>query len=74
MSAVYERVTVKYGEKGKMYAHMEAGHAAQNAYLQAVSLDLGMVVMGGFIDDEVKKFVRMPENEVPLYLMPAGKE
>jgi SagB-type dehydrogenase family enzyme len=74
LSAVYERVTVKYGEKGKMYAHIEAGHAAQNAYLQAVSLNLGMVVMGGFIDDEVKKVVKMPEDEVPLYLIPVGKK
>jgi len=71
-TAVYERTTWKYGERGIRYVHMEAGHAAQNMYLQAVSLDLGTVVIGAFIDDRVKDLVNAEEQEVPLYIMPVG--
>ena len=72
-AAVYERVTRKYGKRGIRYVHMEAGHAAQNIYLQAVSLKLGTVVVGAFEDEKVKKILDMPQKEQPLYIMPIGK-
>jgi len=73
-TAVYERTTRKYGERGIRYAHMEAGHAAQNVYLQAVSLDIGTVVIGAFNDLEVAKIVNVSEQGNPLYIMPVGRE
>jgi len=73
-TAVYARTTWKYGERGIRYVHMEAGHAAQNVYLQAVSLDLGTVVIGAFIDSEVNKIVNAREQEEPLYIMPVGRK
>lgn len=72
-TAVYERTTGKYGERGIRYVHMEAGHAAQNVYLQAVSLELGTVVIGAFSDDKVKELVNAEEQEEPLYIMPVGR-
>ena len=72
-AAVYERVTRKYGKRGIRYVHMEVGHAAQNIYLQAVSLKLGTVVVGAFEDEKVKEILNMSENEQPLYIMPIGK-
>lgn len=72
-AAVYERTTGKYGERGRKYVHIEVGHAAQNVYLQAVSLNLGAVVIGAFDDGEIKRIMGMPENEEPLYIMPVGK-
>ncbi len=72
-AAVYERTTVKYGARGIQYVHMEAGHAAQNVSLQAVPLNLGTVVIGAFQDDEVKKVLKMPDREQPLYVMPVGR-
>jgi len=71
--AVYERVTIKYGERGIRYIHMEAGHAAQNIGLQAVALGLSTVVIGAFHDSEVKRVVGTAEDEHPLYLIPVGR-
>ena len=73
ITAKYHRTTVKYGERGKRYVHMEAGHAAQNVALQAVSLGLNTVTIGAFSDALVKKIMQLPADETPLYLMPLGK-
>ena len=71
--AVFERTTGKYGERGIRYVYMEAGHAAQNVYLQAVTLGLGTVTVGAFEDEGVKKLLQLGEKEQSLYLMPVGK-
>jgi SagB-type dehydrogenase family enzyme len=73
LSAIYETTASKYGERGKIYVHMEAGHAAQNICLQAVSLNLGVVTVGAFSDEPVKEVMKMPMDETPLYLIPVGK-
>ncbi len=69
----YDRTTLRYGERGVRYVHMEAGHAAENLYLQAVSLGLGMVVVGAFIDERVQELLGLPENLKPLYIIPIGR-
>jgi len=73
-TAVYKRTTMRYGERGIRYVHMEAGHAAQNVLLQAVSLDLGAVVIGAFHDEEVKAVLGLAEQEAPLYIIPLGRK
>lgn len=72
-SAIYEQTTKRYGQKGIRYVDMEAGHAVQNVYLQAVSLNLGTVVIGAFSDNEVKKIMNMTDKEQPVCLMPVGR-
>ncbi len=71
-TVVYERTMVKYGERGIRYAQIEIGHAAQNVYLQCVSLNLGTVFIGAFNDDSVKSVINAEENEEPLGIMPVG--
>lgn len=74
IGAVYERTAVKYGrERAARYVPMEAGHAAQNVCLQAVSLGKAAVVVGAFTDDRVKHALSLPDPVEVLYLIPVGK-
>jgi SagB-type dehydrogenase family enzyme len=73
-TAVYERTTQKYGDRGIRYVHMEVGHAAQNLCLQATALDLGVVTVGAFIDEQVKEILSLPLDEHPLYIIPVGRK
>lgn len=73
IAAVFERTTTRYGERGKNYVYMEAGHAAQNICLQATALNLGAVTVGAFEDDKLKSLISMPADETPLYVIPVGK-
>ena len=71
--AVYQRTTVKYGERGIRYVHMEIGHAAQNVYLQATARHLGTVVVGAFQDERVRAAIGAANDEDPLCIMPIGR-
>lgn len=54
--------------------YLEAGHAAQNIYLQGVSFGLGTVVMGGFDPEAVRTACGFPAGQRPLYIMPVGRK
>jgi len=73
-TAVYERTTRKYGERGIRYVHIEAGHSAQNVCLQATALNLGAVTVGAFSDEQVRSILDIPQVEVPLYIIPVGRK
>jgi SagB-type dehydrogenase family enzyme len=74
IAAQYKRTTKKYEERGIRYVQLEAGHAAQNICLQAVSLNIGTVTIGSFKDSLIKQILILPADEEPLYLMPIGKK
>jgi nitroreductase len=62
----------KYGpERTDLYIHLEAGHAAQNLLLQAVTLGLSAVPIGGFFEDQVVQVLAI-QPERPLYVIAAG--
>lgn len=52
--------------------YLEAGHAAQNMYLQAESLGLGMVTMAGFNGEKVKEVLSIPTTQTIIYAIPLG--
>jgi SagB-type dehydrogenase family enzyme len=72
-SAVIERTAIKYRTRAARYVYMEAGHAAQNVFLQAAALNLGTVTVGAFYDEDVKKVIGMDARESALYIMPVGR-
>ena len=67
------KTTVKYGERGVRYVHLEAGHAAQNLCLQASALGLGTVLIGAFSDKDVASLLGSQDLQ-PLYLIPLGRK
>ena len=71
-SAVFSRMTGRYGQRGRRYVYMEIGHSAQNIYLQAEALGLGTCAVGAFTDSRVRQLLRLPADEEPLYIMPIG--
>ena len=56
------------------WIYLEAGHAAENVYLQATSLKLGTVSIAGFKPEDAKRALTLPEKEQPIYIMPFGKK
>jgi SagB-type dehydrogenase family enzyme len=72
ITAVYGRTTSRYGDRGVRYAMMEAGHAAQNVFIQAVGIGLDSVAVGAFDDGAVSGILGLPKDEEPLYILPIG--
>jgi len=73
LTAIVDRVRIKYRERGYRYVYMEAGHISQNIALQAVSLGLGSVCAGAFYDDELNKLIGIDgTSEFSVYLHPVG--
>ncbi|MCK5724525.1 MAG: SagB/ThcOx family dehydrogenase [Gammaproteobacteria bacterium] len=74
IASVYKRTTGKYGQRGRRYAHIEVGHAAQNLFLQSEALELATVVVGAFNDKEVISVLDVSDNLQALLLMPVGRK
>lgn len=72
ITAVYDRIRPKYGDRAIRYTDNEVGHVAENLELQAVTLGLGSVSIGAFEDNKVKEILALPENEKILYIIPVG--
>ena len=72
ITAEYNRVGVKYGERGVRYAMIEAGHIGQNLFLQAEALGLKAGIVGAFHDTKLNKILNLPRAHEPLLIMPVG--
>jgi SagB-type dehydrogenase family enzyme len=73
ITAVPSRIEPRYGNLAPRFIAMEAGHAAQNVYLQSVPLGIGTVVIGAFDEAGVSEVLQLPHSERPLYILPIGK-
>ncbi len=72
IAAEFRRCTARYGERGVMYTHMEAGHAGTNLFLQAEALGLGAGIVGAFDNSNLAQVLRFPSAHEPLLVMPVG--
>ncbi len=72
-TAVFERTTVRYGDRGVRYVLIEVGLAAQGMGLMAAGLGLGAVLVGAFDDERVAALLHMPRDQQPLVLMSVGR-
>jgi SagB-type dehydrogenase family enzyme len=73
-SAVFARTYFKYHERGYRFALLEAGHLAENFYLQATAMNLAVVALGGFFDDEVNRALSIDGvDEAAVYAMVFGR-
>ncbi len=72
-AAVYARTIEKLGPGSEPYVHMDLGHAAQNLLLQAEALGLSGVPIAWFEPDRVRVILGLPDDQVPLYLVPVGR-
>lgn len=68
----YRRCMARYGERGVRYTIMEAGHTAQNLFLQAEALGLGAGIVGAFEDRTITQILKIPAAHEPLLIMPLG--
>jgi SagB-type dehydrogenase family enzyme len=72
ISAVFDRTTWRYGERGIQYVYNEVGHCAQNIHLEAVALKLGSVPIAAFDNKKLKQVCGFQEEE-PVYIIPVGQ-
>jgi SagB-type dehydrogenase family enzyme len=72
IAAEFRRCTARYGQRGVMYTHMEAGHVGTNVFLQAEALGLGAGIVGAFDDKGLAQALKLPGNHEPLLVMPVG--
>jgi len=74
VTALFERTTFKYGNRGYRFALIEAGHLAQNANVVATAMNIGVLNMGGFFDRDVDAFLGIDGlNHSTLYALAFGK-
>lgn len=60
------------GLRGERYVYLESGAIAQNLQLQATSINLGAVIVGGFDDEAVASELNLPNSIKPTALICIG--
>lgn len=74
-TAVTERMTWRYGDRGYRYLLLDAGHACQNLYLSAESIDCGACAIDAFKDDEMNQLLLLNgEDQFVIYMASVGKK
>ncbi|ACB85323.1 SagB/ThcOx family dehydrogenase [Natranaerobius thermophilus] len=74
-TAVVERTTWRYGERGYRYLFLDAGHVCQNLYLSVENINSGACAIGAYDDEMVHEILDIDgEKEFAIYLASVGKK
>jgi len=72
-TAVVERSKWKYRQRAYRYMYLDAGHIAQNLYLAAEAIGLGVCAIGALFDDQVNGLIGIDGvEETVLYMATVG--
>lgn len=75
LTAVAERMTWRYGERGYRYLHLDAGHVGQNLYLAAETIGCGACAVAAFLDETVNAALGIDgEKQFAIYIVAMGKK
>lgn len=73
ITAVFKRNTIKYKERGYRHVLVEAGHLAQNFYLNCSALKLNCCGIGGYKDENINKLLDIDGiDESVVYVLAVG--
>lgn len=73
-TANYSKTEVKYGAEAERYIQIEVGHASENLLLEAVSLGLGAVPVGGINGQAFDALLNLTPNQKTLYISCVGRK
>ncbi len=68
-TAIVARSKWKYRQRAYRYIYLDAGHIAQNLYLAATALGLGVCAVGAFFDDQVNALIGTDGTEETVVYM-----
>lgn len=73
-TAVEERMTWRYNQRGYRYLHLDAGHVCQNLYLAAQAVNCGVCAIAAFSDELLNKALGVDgERQFAVYAASCGK-
>jgi SagB-type dehydrogenase family enzyme len=74
-TAVRDRMTWRYGERGYRYLHLDAGHVCQNLYLTAEAVGCGVCGIAAYDDQAMNNLLGLDGvDQFLIYLATVGKK
>ena len=74
MCSTTSRTTNSFGKKGEIYLRQQAGAAIQNFLLKIEEKGLSTCWIGHFVDEQIKKELKIPSNVNIEAIFPIGYE
>lgn len=68
----FKRTVARYGELGYKLAPIDTTSAVQNMLLTATEFGINSCWVGGILEEEIKKQLKLPSYVTPLGLVPMG--